>query len=170
MGLKKFWAPALLLLLTGCQALTDREDLVALRRQCRIPDYAVLKEFHGFTGGGLGQREGLSLRAVFEVRESDAARFRADASREGWEKAPVPPSLRTALPRLDDDQALAAEGLFRCRTAGNDVLLATETNACTEDHYTEFASPNPSRRLSDAILTVYDEKNRTLTAWVRSTY
>jgi hypothetical protein len=109
---------------------------------------------------GFGQREGLSLSATFRLDEQEAQAFLDGASESGWEPLPMEPGLIQRIPFEGLEVPLdRTEGIYLCRTAGDDVLYARSTRSCAET--VDF---------HDLILGVFDSSTNRAWVTVRSGY
>lgn len=186
---KAFFRCGVLLLLIGCQlsqSSTDRKDQAALVKQCQIPEYAVLEQYHGFpASNGFGQREGLRLSAKFRIPAEQSAAFEREASEEAseWAPLPIPSEILQRIPfKLSIVNLTTKKGFYRCRTAGDNVLYARETSTCaTPRQYVKDQSEPPRWRLkevplssvesySDLIISVYDKDSKSISAAIVSGY
>jgi hypothetical protein len=143
------------------QPIRDRLDRRALRRHFDLPSGLRLIGYDGYPPMvGLGQREGLHIRSVYQVREKQEEAFIGRLVESGWSPLPIPGEIREKIrPYVAPDLLALSSGLYLCRTAGNDVLRARETRPCAE-----VAWPN------DAIVGVYDRDTHRLYLHVGSGY
>lgn len=158
--------------LTSCQYLADRKDKIAIRKQCRIPEYASLVDFKGTPWmSGFGQREGLHVSALFLIEESKRKEFETNSKSIGWEPLPIPKEVRDKIrpgrSRLNLD---AQSGLFRCHYAGDNVLYAEETQPCYYTTSGRTVSGKIHPELNDMILSIYNPLTGEVTAEVFSSY
>lgn len=107
---------------------------------------------------GFGQREGLQLRTVFLVDPEDRDMFEGSARSSGWADLPVPPEVWDHIPFQGLALDRAKEGLFFCRTAGDDVLNSP-TRPCLQEVL-----------LRDILFGVYNRETGTITTVIRSGY
>ena len=152
------------LILGGCggsQAVQDRMDQSALRRLFRLPRTAEVVEYDGYPSMvGFGQREGLGLSAAFQLEPEEAKAFLETAAEAGWEPLPIPAGLMGRIPFRELDVPFdRTNGLYLCRTAGDNVLHAETTRSCAE-----------TADFHDLILGVYDDSTQTVWVTVRSGY
>jgi hypothetical protein len=141
--------------------IQDRLDQRAMLRHFDLPTGLRLVEYEGYPAVvGFGQREGLNLRAVFQLTERQAENLERRLVQDGWLPLPVPAETRRKLQGYVDPSTLAlSAGLYQCRTAGNDVLRARETRPCAEADW-----------LNDAIFGVFDADTHRLHLQVGSGY
>jgi len=150
------------LALGGCaQPLQDMIDRAALRALFGLPMGAELVEYQGFPPMvGFGQREGLRLRAVYDLSQAEGAAFLEQARDRGWEPLPVSAGLLGHIPFREIPAPLdRTRGLFLCRTAGDQVLYPASTRGCLE-----------VLRLNDLIFGVYDSAERRVWVSVQAGY
>lgn|GEM_PF-1343011 len=148
--------------MTGCrgQVWQDQADQRELRRLFAIPESAQLIEYHGFPDrSGFGQREGLSIRAVYQLKPAEALQITQNSAQPGWLALPIAPALRAQIVWTDSDLPQSQTGFYFCRTAGDDVLHATRTQACADTPPT-----------SDLILGILELPSNRLAVMVRSAY
>jgi len=133
--MKKCFVFFLLLFITNsCQWLTDRSDKSALEKHFEIPDDAEMIAYDGFpTMVGLGQREGLNISAKYLLNDEDMNDWIKNMRTKGLKNLPMEPDCKSKLWFKDKLVPLETKtGYYFCRTAGNDVLNATETKSCDE--------------------------------------
>jgi len=152
------------LILGGCrssQALQDRMDQSALRELFGLPRRAEVVEYDGYPPMvGFGQREGLGLSAAFQLEPEEAQAFLETAAEAGWEPLAIPAGLVARIPFRGLDVPLDwTDGLYLCRTAGDNVLHAETTRSCAE-----------TADFHDLILGVYDPSTQMVWVTVRSGY
>lgn len=153
---------SLSLALSGCaQPLQDMIDRAALRALFGLPAGAELVEYQGFPSMvGFGQREGLRLRAVYDLSQAEAAAFLKQARDGGWQPLPIRAGLLRHIPFRELPVPLdRTQGLFLCRTAGDQVLHPDSTADCLA-----------VRRLNDLIFGVYDSMQRRVWINVQAAY
>lgn len=148
------------LVLVACQSQDDM-DKAQLIRHFGIPQGAELLEYQGYPARvGFGQREGLQVSATWRLTEAELAAWLPQAAPKGWKPLPIPAGIRQKIPyrglKVDLD---AAEGLYLCRTAGDNVLYAKSTRACAD-----------AQRMNDIIIGILDPGTRRLSVTVRSSY
>ncbi len=138
-------------------------DEMALQRQASIPSGFKRVEYHGFPlMSGFGQREGLTVSAVYELTARQKDRFIKNAPSQGWKALPFPREIKERIPFKGLSVPLdAPHGLFICRTAGNDVLHSRKLR--------ELAHTEPTMVI-DLVIAVYDLQKNRLYAEVRSCY
>jgi hypothetical protein len=146
--------------LLACQSQDDM-DREQLRRHFGIPPGVQMIEYHGYPARvGFGQREGLQVSAKYRFTEGELAGWLPQARADGWQPLPIPAEIRQKIHykglRVDLD---AAEGLYVCRTAGDNVLHARKTRPCAE-----------TQRMNDIIIGTLDPGTRQLSVTVRSSY
>jgi hypothetical protein len=146
-----------LLLVNACQQVTDSSDKVALKKHFDIPDEAVMIAYDGFPPmAGFGQREGLSISAKYKLNDEDMNSWINEMQSKGLKKLPIPPDFKSKLWFKDKLIPLDTEtGYYYCRTAGNDVLNATETKPCDE-----------VKNLNDIIFATLDTEKKELSVIV----
>lgn len=143
------------------QAAQDTADQAALGRLFGLPRGAELLSYDGYPSQvGFGQREGLSLSAEYRLADDDVGKFLRSAVEAGWQPLPMPVGLSGLIPF----QGLsvpwdAADGLYRCQTAGDDVLHARRTTSCLG-----------ATTFHDVILGVFDAASQRVWVTVRSAY
>jgi len=150
------------LALNGCaQPLQDMIDRAALRALFGLPAGAELVEYQGFPSMvGFGQREGLRLRAVYDLSQAEAAAFLEQARDGGWQPLPISAGLLRHIPFREFPVPLdRTRGLFVCRTAGDQVLHPARTVDCLE-----------VRHLNDLIFGVFDSVERRVWIGVQAGY
>jgi hypothetical protein len=150
------------LALGGCvQPLQDMIDRAALRALFGLPVGAELVEYQGFPSTvGFGQREGLRLRAVYDLSHAEAAAFLKQARDGGWQPLPISAGLVRHIPFREIPAPLDhTHGLFVCRTAGDQVLYPASTQGCLE-----------VQRLNDLIFGVFDSAERRVWISVQAGY
>jgi len=150
------------LALGGCaQPLQDMIDRAALRALFGLPAGADLVEYQGYPSMvGFGQREGLRLRATYDLSQSEAAAFLEKASDRGWQPLPISAGILGHIPFREISAPLdRTRGLFLCRTAGDEVLHPSSTRNCLE-----------VLRLNDLIFGVYDSAERRVWVSVQAGY
>jgi hypothetical protein len=143
------------------QASRDRADLERIREIFGIPEEIELVSYDGYPPTvGFGQREGLSLSAVFRLTGGQVDEFVAGNLARGWRELPMPAGLVAAIPFRDLPVPVdAAEGVYICLTAGDNVLYSTRARPVVEgDH------------IDDLILGILDTSDNTLCVTVRSAY
>jgi hypothetical protein len=143
------------------QPIRDALDRRLLLRHFDLPAGLRLVEYDGYPAMvGLGQREGLHIRAVYRMPERRAEAFEGHFLDRGWLPLPMPAETRDRIrPYVEGETLALSSGWYLCRTAGNDVLHARKIRPCAEVD-----------RLGDAILGVYDRGSRRLTLQVGSGY
>jgi hypothetical protein len=143
------------------QPIRDRLDRRAMLRHFDLPAGLRLVEYDGFPPMvGLGQREGLHIRAVYQVPEKETEAFRHRLDENGWSPLPLPTETGAKIrPHVTADVLELSPGLYLCRTAGNDVLRARDTRPCSE-----------VARLSDVIFGAFDPDSNRLYLQVSSGY
>lgn len=146
---------------TGAQAVQDWVDERALRKQLAIPAGFDLVSYDGYPSmAGFGQREGLEISARYRLDGEQAAAFATRARANGWQPLPIPDATRSKIRFQGLKVPLdAQQGLYLCRTAGDDVLHARETRSC-----------DAANSLHDIILGVLDTSTGELSAVIRAGY
>ena len=152
---------SMLALLTGCAFSQDMSDKSALRRQCRVPACAKLVEYKGYPAMvGFGQREGLRLEGRFSLSGCYIASFEKDSRLDGWRELPIPPEILEKVKfQFSVVDMKCKSGLYRCVTAGDDILHAKKSKPVSE-----VETP------IDVIVSVYDREKREICAAVASGY
>jgi len=160
--MKKYFILLLLhLLITSCQQVTDSSDKAALKKHFEIPDDAGMIAYDGFPPvTGFGQTEGLTISAKYSLNDEDMNSWIKNVQSKGLTKLPIQDECRSKLWFKDklilkDTQT----GYYFCRTAGNDVLNATETKPCDEVN-----------NLNDIIFAILDTEKKELSVIVISGY
>jgi hypothetical protein len=112
----------------------DPLDRRSLLRHFDLPSGLELVEYERYPkAAGFGQREGLNIRAVYQLSEDEAEEFPRGFVENGWLPLPVPAEIRRKVQAYVAPGTLElSAGLFFCRTAGDDVLHARETRPCAE--------------------------------------
>lgn len=151
----------LLLLITSCQQVTDSSDKEALKRHFEIPDDAVMIAYDGFPPmAGFGQREGLNISAKYKLNDEDMNNWINNLQSKGLKQLPIETECRSKLWFKDELIPMDTEtGYYYCRTAGNDVLNATETKPCEK-----------VENLNDIIFALLDIEMKELSVIVISGY
>jgi len=109
---------------------------------------------------GFGQREGLTISAKYKLNDEDMNSWIESVQHKGLKKLPIEPECRSKLWFKDKLILLDTQtGYSFCRTAGDDVLNATETKPCEE-----------VKHLSDVILAILDTEKKELSVIVTSGY
>jgi hypothetical protein len=144
----------------ACQSQDDM-DKTQLLRHFNIPPGAQLIEYNGYPARvGFGQREGHQVSATYRFTEGELAAWLTQARSNGWQPLPIPSEIREKIPykglKVDID---AAQGLYLCRTAGDNVLHAKKTRSCGE-----------VQRMNDIIIGTLDPVSRQLRVTVCSSY
>ncbi|MCW8810166.1 MAG: hypothetical protein OQJ93_06860 [Ignavibacteriaceae bacterium] len=160
--MKKCFVFFLLLLVTNsCQWLTDSSDKSALEKHFDIPDDAEMIAYDGFpTMVGFGQREGLNISAKYLLSNEDMNEWIKNMQTKGLKKLPIDPECKSKL--WFKDKLIPTEtenGYYYCKTAGDDVLNATETRSCDEVD-----------NLNDIIFAILDTEKKELSVIVTSGY
>ena len=139
----------------------DRLDQRSLRRHFDLPSDLRLVEYDGYPAEvGFGQREGLNIRAVYQLSEKQAGSFSRQSVEKGWSPLPIPADIRDRIRRYVAPGPLElSSGLYLCRTAGHNVLHAWVTRPCAA-----VEMPN------DVILGVLDADTNRLHLQVSSGY
>ena len=144
----------------ACQSQDDM-DKAQLHRHFNIPPGTQLIEYNGYPARvGFGQREGLQVSATYRFTEGELAAWLPQARSNGWQPLPIPSEIRKKILykglKVDLD---AVQGLYVCRTAGDNVLHAKKTRPCGE-----------VQRMNDIIIGTLDPVSRQLRVTVRSSY
>lgn len=139
----------------------DQSDRSRLGEIFGIPGECELVSYDGYPASvGFGQREGLSISAVFSMTEEQGAVFVDNNLEAGWRRLPMPDSVVAKIPFVDLPVPLeAARGIYTCRTAGDNVLHAASTIPVEE-----------AEHVNDIILGVFDLESGLLHVVVRSAY
>ena len=166
LGLMAAWCLVCLACLGGSlfgfpRPLQDYLDRRSMRQHFDLPAGLRLLEYEGYPAMvGLGQREGLNLRAVYQLPAHQAEDFEREAAEKGWSPLPVQAATRAKIRFWVAPDTLALDsGWYLCRTAGNDVLRARETRPCAAVDW-----PN------DVIFGAYDAGTRRLHLQIGSGY
>jgi hypothetical protein len=151
----------LLLLNTSCQQVMDSSDKAALKKHFEIPDDAEMIAYDGFPPmAGFGQREGLSISSKYKLNDEDMNSWIKNMQSKGLKKLPIQTECRSKLWFKDNLIPMDIQtGYYFCRTAGNDVLNATETKPCDEVD-----------NLNDIIFAILDIEKKELSVIVISGY
>ena len=160
--MKKNFVFLLLLFVTNsCQWLTDSSDKSALEEHFEIPDDAEMIAYDGFpTMVGFGQREGLNISAKYLLSDEDMNEWIKIMQTKGLKKLPIESECKGKLWFQDKLIPLETKtGHYYCRTAGNDVLNATETKLCDEVD-----------NLNDIIFAILDTEKKELSVIITSGY
>jgi len=175
------------LLSCGSSTMTDEQQL---RRHFNIaPNIKMLNFSADPPPNTAWQREGLKVQAIFQLSKKEMDEKVREAYKSGWQDLPIPDETMAKLPFTNSaDQVqinipFNAEGLFLCKTAGDNVLNAsdTETSPCENQvgklHCPEMMSVEEARnsnkckrRLSDQILGVLELNTQKLYVFIGSTY
>jgi hypothetical protein len=160
--MKKYIVFFLLLFVTNsCQVITDNSDKAALEKHFEIPDDAEMIAYDGFPAMvGFGQREGLNISAKYLLSEKDMNKWIKHMQTKGLKKLPLESECKSKL--WFDDKLIPIEtatGYYYCRTAGNDVLNATEKKPCDE-----------VENLNDIIFAILDTGKKELSVIITSGY
>jgi hypothetical protein len=150
-----------MLLVTSCQQVTDSSDKAALKKHFEIPDDAEMIVYDGFPPmSGFGQREGLSISAKYKLNDEDMDSWIIKMHSKGLKELPIETECRGKLWFKDKLIPLDTQtGYYYCRTAGNDVLNATETKPCEE-----------VENLIDIIFAILNTEKKELSVIVISGY
>jgi hypothetical protein len=135
-------------------------DERALRRRFGVPSSFERIVYRGYPSMvGFGQREGLDISAAYRLTDRQESTFLA-ATSDGWAALPIPDDVRSRILFRGLPVPLEAQnGLFLCRTAGDDVLHANHTQPCGQ-----------VRDLHDVILGVLDTDRHELHVVIRAGY
>jgi hypothetical protein len=136
-------------------------SLARLRGIFGIPEGCELVSYDGYPSTvGFGQREGLALSAVYRLDGSQAREFVDRSLSEGWRELPVPDSVTACIPFQGLTVPLGAmQGIYTCRTAGDNVLYAASTRPVEE-----------AGSVHDVLIGVFDSETNLLSVEVRSAY
>jgi len=160
--MKKYFTFFLLLFVaTSCQWLTDSSDKSALEKHFEIPDDAEMIAYDGFsTMVGFGQREGLNISARYLLNDEDMSKWIKNMQTKGLKNLPIESECKSKLWFKDKLVPLETKtGYYFCRTAGDDVLNATETKPCNE-----------VENLNDIIFAILDTEKKELSVIITSGY
>ena len=151
----------LLLSICSCRVITDESDKSALKRHFEIPEDAEMIAYDGSPPmSGFGQREGLTISAKYSLNVEDMNRWIKKMRGKGLKKLPIEPECRRKLWFKDKLIPLETQtGYYYCRTAGDDVLNATETKPCNEVDY-----------LKDIIFALLNTEKNELSVIIKSGY
>lgn len=109
---------------------------------------------------GFGQREGLEISATYTLNVAQANGFMESAGLNGWKPMPIPQAVRVKIRFQGMKIPLdLGDGLYTCRTAGDNVLYAKQTLACSD-----------VETLHNIILGVFDPAEAKMVLVVRSGY
>ena len=130
-------APLLVAGLVGCgppRLVQDWMDRRQLKRHFGIPDGASLLEYDGYPAMvGFGQREGLTISAVYHLTDEQEAQFVESSRSRGWDSLPIPEQERETMGRYVRDVPVDLEnGIYLALTAGDNVLWARRTRPVAE--------------------------------------
>jgi hypothetical protein len=151
----------LIVFASSCKVITDESDKASLKRHFEIPDDAEMIAYDGFPPmSGFGQREGLTISAKYLLSDEDMNVWIKNMRPKGLRKLPIETECRNKLWFNNKLVPLETKtGYYYCRTAGNDVLNATETKPCDEVDY-----------LNDIIFAILDIEKKELSVIVTSGY
>jgi len=142
----------------GCERPSDEE---VLRRTFAVPRVARLLSLEASpkTPGTFG-REGLSIDAVFGFGPDELAAYRVRLEKDPtWRPLPPPAELLLRLPKAPKLPLDARDGVWACRTAGDDLMHARKSD-CLD---------RPGD-LNDFMFAVLDTDRRTLRVAVHTAY
>ena len=109
---------------------------------------------------GFGQREGLSISSKYKLNDEDMNSWIKNMQSKGLKKLPITTECNSKLWFKDNLIPMDTQtGYYFCRTAGNDVLNATETKPCDEVN-----------NLNDIIFAILDVEKKELSVIVISGY
>jgi hypothetical protein len=142
-------------------SIQDQLDQRALRRHFDLPSGLELVEYDGYPAEvGFGQREGLDIRAVYQLSDGEAEKLGRRFAEKGWSPLPIPADIQLRVRRyVAPDPLELTSGLYLCRTAGHNVLHAWITRPCAM-----------VERQNDVILGVFDAETNRLHLQVSSGY
>ena len=142
----------------GCGTPPD-EDV--LRRTFAVPRVARLVSLEASPKApGTFGREGLTIDAVFGFGPDELAAYRVRLEKDpSWRPLPPPEELLRRLPRGSTLPLDAKNGLWACRTAGDDLMRARKSD-CT----------SRTGELNDCMFAVLDTDRRTLRVAVKTAY
>ena len=151
----------LLVFTPSCQVITDESDKAALEKHFEIPDDAEMIAYDGFPPtAGFGQREGLSISAKYLLSDEDVNDWIKNMRAKGLKNLPIELECRSKIWFKNKLVPLDTQtGYYYCRTAGNDVLNATDTTPCDEVD-----------NLNDIIFAILDTGKKELSVIVISGY
>ena len=141
--------------------IQDWLDRRAMGRHFELPRGLDLVDYNGYPPVvGFMQREGLQISVIYPLSEIQGKNFTHQALDRGWEILPIPPETYAKTQHLHKVVPLLTQtGLYICKTAGNDVLLARHTRPCDSVEY-----------LSDVILGIFDSQTNKLYLVISSGY
>jgi hypothetical protein len=142
----------------GCESPSDEE---VLRRTFAVPRVARLVSLEASpkTSGTFG-REGLSIDAVFGFGPDELAAYRVRLEKDPtWRPLPPPAELLERLPKGLKLPQGARNGVWACRTAGDDLMHARKSDCIGR-----------AGVLKDAMFAVLDTDRRTLHVAVHTVY
>lgn len=168
----------------------DMMDKRQLRKHFNLTQNTELLEYKGYPAMvGFGQREGLNIQAVYRLSTSQVAEIVQNGQKTGWRRLPIPKKLLAKLPYKDPAETQIkmpfslSEGLFLCKTVGDNVLYAPASAAhLCEDQAGQLHCTGPvtqaeaetsdkcKRRFSDQILGILDPKSAKLYVFIGSGY
>jgi hypothetical protein len=187
--MRRFFAVSIVFLnlaLFGCES-QDAMDKREVRRHFNLSEETTLLEYDGYPEMvGFGQREGLRIKAVFQLSDTQVENIVKEGDRDGWRKLPIPPEVLAKLPfhnAKNEIPVAAKSGYFLCKTAGSNVLTAGEnqTSLCENHPGTlQCSEPIPLEeakksnkcqyRFGDQILGVLDLRDNKLYTSIGSIY
>jgi len=144
--------------LAACEKPSDEE---VLRRTFAVPRVARLVSIEASpkSTGTIG-RDGLTIDAVFGFGPDELAAYRVRLENDPtWRPLPPPVDLSARLPRGAHPPFDAANGVWACRTAGDDLMRARKSDC--------MARPGT---LNDVMVAVLDFDKRTLRVHVKTEY
>ena len=158
---KLFLIFTIIVFTSSCQVIIDESDKAALKRHFEIPDDAEIIVYDGFPPTvGFGQREGLTISVKYLMSDEDMKEWIKNMLAKGLKKLPVETECKNKLWFKNKLVPLQTKtGYYYCRTAGNDVLNATETKSCDEVD-----------NLNDIIFAILDTEKKELSVIVTSGY
>jgi len=142
----------------GCESPSDEE---VLRRTFAVPRAARLVSLDASPKApGLFGREGLAIDAVFGFGPDELAAYRVRLGNDPtWRALPPPEELLPRLPKGSNFPRDTGNGVWACRTAGDDLMRARKKD-CME---------RPGD-LNDVMIAVLDLDRRTLRIRVTTAY
>ena len=142
----------------GCERPSDEE---VLRRTFAVPRVARLVSLEASpkTSGTFG-REGLSIDAVFGFGPDELAAYRVRLEKDPtWRPLPPPAELLERLLKGLKLPQGARNGVWACRTAGDDLMHARKSDCLAR-----------TGALNDAMFALLDFDRRTLRVAVKTDY
>lgn len=143
------------------QPIQDYLDQHSMLQHFDLPSGLQLIEYDRYPAvAGFGQREGLNIRAVYQLSDEQADEIERRHVKNGWSHLPVSAETRHKIqPYVDPSPLELSTGMYFCRTAGDNVLHARQTYPC-----------GAVERLNDVIFGAFDTETNRLYLQVGSGY